>query len=277
VTAAVRVGAKLANFGPDAHRLLAAAETLELAGADSLWLSDRLVTVSPTSSPYPFAADGAVPWTDNTPFLEAVAALAMAAAVTSRVELGIGVLVAAVRHPVVLAKQLSTVAALSGGRVAVGIGSGWMAEEFEAVAVPFAERGDRTHEVIELLRACWTGMPDAYAGRYHRLPKGVAMYPTPPRRIPILAGGMSTPALRRAGAVDGWYGYMFADRIDTEIVRAAAGGGGRIVVRLVGPLERALPAARELAAAGATELVLDIDAHPETAAAQIGRARTELS
>lgn len=276
---AIRIGAKLANFGPDAHRVLDAARALESAGADSLWLSDRLVTVAPTESFYPFTADGSVPWGDETPFMEAVTTLAMAAAVTTRVELGVGVLVAAVRQPVLLAKQLGTVAALAGDRLALGIGSGWMAEEFATLGIPFEERAERTDEVVELLRACWTGTPAPYDGAHYGLPKGVAMHPVPPQHIPILCGGMSTAALRRAGELDGWYGYMFADRIDTDIVRTAAEmvGAGRVVVRLVGPLDTSLPAGKQLVAAGVTELVLDIDTDPETAAAQVVRARAELS
>ncbi|OLT23758.1 hypothetical protein BJF78_31650 [Pseudonocardia sp. CNS-139] len=282
----MRIGAKLANFGPDAPALAEAAAALEAAGVDSLWLSDRVVTVEPTVSPYPFTADGSVPWTDGTPFVEAVVGMAVATAHTSRVEVGTGVLVAALRHPVLLAKQLASIDALAGGRVLLGVGPGWMAEEFDLVGVPFAERASRTDEAVEILRACWQGAVPAVEGKHYTVPDGVFCRPAPPREIPVLAGGTSAAALRRAGRLDGWYGYVYAEGLDTagivaamDAVRAAAAEAGRTgprrdALRVVGTPAATARVLPDLVAAGITEVVADLDwRRPEQAAADVAMLR----
>jgi len=285
----MRVGSKLANFGPQALDLLAAAESLEDAGVDSVWLSDRLVTVVPLHSAYPFTPDGSAPWAADTPFLEAVAAMAMVAGRTHRVEIGTGVLVLPLRHPVLLARQLAAVDRISGGRVLLGVGSGWMAEEFALLGVPFDERGERTDEGIAVLRACWESAATPIEGHHHRVPDGVSCNPTPARRIPVLAGGMTGPALRRAGRADGWFGYMTTEQLLAEpdlvpaamdLVRVAAAtsagipGRGtatrRDTLRVVGPPEQTARVVPALVRAGITEIVIDVDwRHPERVAADV--------
>ncbi|SHN47303.1 TIGR03619 family F420-dependent LLM class oxidoreductase [Cryptosporangium aurantiacum] len=299
----VRIGAKLANFGPDATALAEAAVGLEAAGVDSLWLSDRIVTVDPLASTYPFTADGRVPWTDRTPFVDVLIGMAVAAAHTRRVEIGTGVLVAPLRHPVILAKQLASIDVLSGGRVVAGIGSGWMAEEFDLLGVAYAERASRTDEAVDVLRACWSGDVPPLDGPHHRLPEGVSCYPAPARRIPLLAGGMSPAALRRAGRLDGWFGYVIVDDLDVSVVEAAlrtvrsadgtggggadgdgadgggTGGGGtggdrRDVLRVVGSPAATADALPALVRAGVTEVVTDLDwRRPEQAAADVAMLR----
>jgi len=270
----LRVGVKVANFGPDASRLTEAAAACEAAGADSLWLSDRLVTVASPGAPYPFTDDGSVPWTSDTPFVDSVVAMAMIAAVTRRAEIGTGVMVLPLRSPLILAKQLASIDALSGGRVVLGVGAGWMPEEFDLLGIPYAERGARTDEAVTVLRALWLDEPAAVNGRYYRVPAGLGTRPVPARRIPVLAGGMTPAALRRAGRLDGWYGYLMADRLSVpdvaaamSVVRAAraqrrpADGSPppRDMLRLVGSPDVAARAAGGLAAAGITEVVVDVD------------------
>ena len=297
----LRVGTKVANFGPDAHLLAEAAIACEEAGADSLWLSDRVVTVPSPTAAYPFTDDGTVPWTSETPFVDSIVAMATIAAVTHRAEIGTGVLVLPLRSPLVLAKQLASVDALSGGRVILGVGAGWMAEEYDLLGVPYAERGARTDEAVTVLRACWQDQPPAVAGRYYSVPAGLGTRPVPAHRIPILVGGMTPAALRRAGRLDGWYGYIQADRLSVPdvaaalaVVRAArserearsggagagaagAGAGGgvpRDVLRLVGSPDVAAGAARDLVSAGITEVVIDVDwRNLERARQEIERVR----
>jgi probable F420-dependent oxidoreductase len=295
----LRVGAKVANFGPEAALLTEAAAACEAAGADSLWLSDRVVTVPAPGAAYPFTDDGTVPWTNDTPFVDSVVAMAMIAAVTHRAEIGTGVLVLPLRSPLVLAKQLASIDALSGGRVVLGVGAGWMAEEFDLLGVPFAERGPRTDEAVTVLRACWRDEPAAVAGRYYRVPAGLGTRPVPAHRIPVLAGGMTPAALRRAGRLDGWYGYIQADRLSVpdvaaamSVVRAARGqrrpgasasgasapdaraGAPRDVLRLVGSPDLAARAAGDLVSAGITEVVVDVDwKHDDRARQEIERIR----
>jgi probable F420-dependent oxidoreductase len=286
----LRVGAKVANFGPEAGLLTEAAAACEAAGADSLWLSDRVITVPAPAAPYPFTDDGTVPWTIDTPFVDSVVAMAMIAAATHRVEIGTGVLVLPLRSPLVLAKQLASIDASSGGRVVLGVGAGWMAEEFDLLGVPFAERGQRTDEAVTVLRACWRDEPPAVAGRYYRVPAGLGTRPVPAHRIPILAGGMTPAALRRAGRLDGWYGYIQAERLSVPDVAAAMSvirevrgrlrpdasapdaraDAPRDVLRLVGSPDVAAKAADGLVSAGITEVVVDVDWK------RIDRARREI-
>jgi probable F420-dependent oxidoreductase len=287
----VRIGAKLANFGPDALALAEAAVALEAAGVDSLWLSDRIVTVEPLASAYPFTPDGSVPWTDRTPFVEVLVAMAAATARTSRVEVGAGVMVLPLRHPVLVAKQLASIDALAGGRVVLGVGSGWMAEEYELLGIPYTERATRTDEAVELLRACWEGTVPAVDGRHHRIPAGVSCQPPPARRIPVLSGGMSPAALRRAGRLDGWFGYVTADGLDTDVIgaavataRAAARSAGRgdvarrDVLRVVGPPHVTAAAMPALVGAGIGEVVTDLDwRRPEQAAADVEMLREAVT
>jgi probable F420-dependent oxidoreductase len=287
----LRVGAKVANFGPDAEMLTDMAAACEAAGADSLWLSDRVVTVPAPAAAYPFTDDGSVPWMNDTPFIDSIVAMTAIAAATSRAEIGTGVMVLPLRSPLVLAKQLASIDTLSGGRVVLGIGAGWMSEEFDLLGVPFNERGPRTDEAVTVLRACWQDEPPAVAGRYYRVPAGLGTRPVPARRIPILAGGMTAAALRRAGRLDGWFGYIRADRLSLPDVAAAMsairaarsqppasadGGPGprpgapRGVLRLVGPPDLAARSAAGLVAAGITEVVVDLDWKHDV------RARQEL-
>jgi probable F420-dependent oxidoreductase len=240
------------------------ARRAEHLGFDSVWVSDHFF--------YSFARYGA----DPAPIasLEPLTTLAGVAAVTDRVRLGTLVLCAAFRHPALLAKAATSISLVSGGRLDLGLGAGWLAEEFEALNVPFATRGGRTDEWIALLRACWTGRPGRFDGVHYTLPDGVLCYPTPLREVPILVGGTSGAALRRAGRIgQGWVAHQPADRLDPDelaagmaVLRASAHQAGRdpaalrVVLRLVGAAERhqtlarALPA---LARAGVTEVVVD--------------------
>lgn len=270
----MRIGAKLANVGPEADRFADAAAALEDIGVDSLWLSDRIVTTRPLRSSYPFTPDGSAPWTDRTPFIDCVVAMTIAATRTSRVEIGTGVMVLALRAPVLLAQQLAAVDHLSGGRVALGIGVGWMAEEFDLLGVPWGERGARTDEAVAVLRSCWLGNAETVPGVHTPLPAGVFSYPTPAHHIPILTGGMSGPALDRAGRTDGWFGYLGVGEIDgarlgratTRIAaahRAATGDGDgtalRRVLRTVGDSDVVVDRMPELYAAGIDDVVVDLD------------------
>lgn len=264
----MRIGAKLPNSGPLPLEagIPALARTLEGAGFDSLWVSDHIVLPREIRSRYPFAADGKATWATDTPWLDPIVALALAAAVTERVRLGTAVLVLPLRNPVVLAKQAASIDAASGGRLELGVGAGWLEEEFDALGVPFEGRGSRLDEWIGIARACWTGMPEARSSRHYELPGDVLAYPTPAHRIPLLIGGHSPAALRRAGRVgDGWLAQQAAGALDPgAVARAAAevpGSAPRIVLRIVESLGRPeLVAERlaELADAGVSEVIVDV-------------------
>ena len=226
--------------------------------------------------------------------MDALIALALIVAVTQRATVGTAVLVLPLRHPIVVAKQLASVDACSGGRLCLGVGAGWLREEFDALAVPFDGRGARLDEWLELLRACWTGRPPGRSGRHYTLPDGVLCLPTPAHEVPVLVGGHSRAALRRAGRVgDGWLGQQSLDEIDpgeiraaADVMRAAAKDVGRnefrgdVVLRIVGSAGRGDAVARHLPAlerAGVREVIVDVAWGEADPAAEYERMRSAVA
>ncbi len=252
------------------------ARALEAAGFDSLWVSDHIVLPEVMASPYPFAADGKATWPSDTPHLETVVVLAAAAASTSRVRLGTAVLVVPQRNPLLLAKQLASVAHIARNRLEVGVGAGWLREEFEALQAPFEGRGDRMVEWVQLMRSCWTGRPAAFESRNYRLPGSLYVLPTPPAPVPVYVGGHGSRALRRAATIgDGWLGQQSAESFDVDglareisVIRTAAMDAGRdpaalrMVLRVVdsaGRADRVAASLRTLAKAGVNEVITEVD------------------
>lgn len=273
---AVRIGVSLPSRGPamPGGGLSApeAARAAEQMGFDSVWMSDHVVMVEGAASPYPFAEDAKITWPEDAPMFDCFVALAAAGAVTSRVEVGTCVLIAPQRNPIVAAKQAATLDALTGGRLVLGVGAGWLAEEFAALGAPFEGRGKRLDEWIAVFRDCWTGRPAAREYEHWSVPPGVLCYPTPAGELPILVGGMGPPALRRAGRLaEGWMAFQYTYALDPEeiaagrrvIERAAAAAGRppplRMAMQTPGPLEPLAERLVELAAAGVTDVVVSVD------------------
>jgi probable F420-dependent oxidoreductase len=270
----LRFGAKIDNYGPAVARLGIAqpAARAEAAGFSSLWLSDHVVMPAQTRSTFPFTDDGKIYWDPRDPWYEPVVCLPVLAEATATAEIGVGVLLAALRHPVILAKQLASIDMISGGRLLAGVGAGWMAEEFEILDVPFASRGERLDEWIYLLRRCWTGEPGPFRGKHYSMPDGTFCYPTPARRVPVIIGGMSAPALRRAAtAGDGWLALPRPSDDLVAIVRAGMAmvrqfaaaedrdlTGWRCIINAHDPNDIA-PLLPELQELGATDVVVDLD------------------
>lgn len=202
-----------------------AARQAEELGFDSIWVNDHLAI--PADAPYP----------PSSSFYEPLITLTWAAAATSRVCLGTSVLVLPLRLPVHLAKELATLDLLSGGRLILGAGVGWLEGEFDALGVPFGDRGARSDDIIAILRACWSQDPIEYE------PKvvtgalgGIRTLPQPGRKIPIWIGGNSAPAQRRALALgDGWHGTRLSPgelKPIVEKMRAARGPDFTLSLRL---------------------------------------------
>jgi len=205
----MRIGMQPANSGPQATPafITEVAQLADQLGFDSLQVTDHLVMPLEIESPYPYSADGRFAGRPNTHYFEPLSLIGYLAGCTRRIRLGTSVMIAAYRNPVVTAKYLACLDVLSGGRLVIGLGVGWMAEEFTALAAPpFAERGAITDEVIEIFRRIWRDQPAAFAGKYFSFPPlGVMPKPLQPGGIPILIGGHSRPAIRRAvRAGDGW-------------------------------------------------------------------------
>jgi probable F420-dependent oxidoreductase len=286
----VRIGAKVPNSGPlpTDVGIPTMARTLENAGFESLWVSDHIVMPASIGSRYPFSADGRATWSSETPYIDAMIALGLIAAATERATIGTAVLVLPLRHPVELAKQAASLDVASGARLALGVGAGWLREEFEALNVPFERRGARLEEWMALLRACWSGRPEARTSEFYDLPADVVSLPTPLHEIPLLVGGHTEVALRRAGRVgDGWLAQQSLPTLAPEelgaaihVMRAAAGEAGRdaaaltVVLRIVEGAGRSDEIAQHLgslAAVGVDEIIVDVDWSAGDAAAAAER------
>ncbi len=178
----------------------------EQLGFHSVWVSDHVVLPHEVDSFYPYAGDHRWPYPASTAWLDPLLALSWAAQVAPSVKLGTSVLVGPLRNPMLLAKQLATLDFLTGGRVILGLGAGWMKEEFDLVGVPFGGRGARTEEMVELMRAFWTGDTVDFHGQFWQV-SACQMQPAPARgTIPVLWGGHSEHALRRVARIgDGWH------------------------------------------------------------------------
>src|SRR5262249_12717347 len=196
-------GCHLPMFGPIATRdnVLAFARRMESLGFDSLWASDHIALPYRIDSRYPYAATGEFPLPPDANFLEPLTTLALVAGVTERVKLGTTVLVLPHRHPVLAAKCLSTLDHLSGGRVILGAGVGWMREEIELLgAAPFDRRGAWSDEAIRVMRACWREPRARHEGRFFRFDE-IGMAPKPVRGdIPIWIRRHPPGPLPRRGA-----------------------------------------------------------------------------
>ncbi len=191
-------GIHLPQAGPAAsgEAMTAAAQLAERLGYADVWVSDHLVV--PTGAEYPPSAY----------VYEPLAALAWVAAATTRVGLGTTVLVLPMRNPVHVAKSIASIDLMSGGRFILGTAAGWLKAEFDAIGVPFDERGPRTDEAIEILRHVWENDHITVDFPVHDIHmRSIRAKPQPARRIPIWIGGHADVALRRAIAVgDGWHG-----------------------------------------------------------------------
>ena len=185
----------------DPEFLAGFARHAEEVGFESLFFADHIVFPAAKQAAYPYAESGDYPWdNEHTQLPEPLALMAFLAGVTHSLRFGTAVLVLPQRHPMLLAKQLATIDVLSGGRAELGIGAGWLADEFDALGYSFADRGARTDEYIDVMRELWQNPVASFAGptvSFERIQ--LTTHPRQPAGIPIIVGGHSPPALRRAG------------------------------------------------------------------------------
>ena len=203
----------------------------EAAGFESLWGGEHVILPSKIESSYPYTADGKIPALPDTPIPDPLIWLAFAAAAAPTMRLGTCILIVPQRNPLILAKELATLDQLSGGKVELGLGVGWLEEEFQALGVPWERRGARNDEYIEAMRTLWSGPEVEFHGEFVDFPK-VTCSPRPVQpTIPILVGGDSDVAIRRAARLaDGYFpGEGDVDRLASLIsrVRQAAEDAGR--------------------------------------------------
>lgn len=187
------------------------AQAADAAGYRAMALSDHVVNLETLTTPYPYTDDGARRWEPFTPWLDPWVTVGALGALTERIQFFTNVYVAPMRDPFTVAKTIATASALTGGRVALGIGMGWCEEEFDLLGEAFRKRGARADEMLELLAKLWTGDWVEHHGEFYDVPR-LEMTPAPPVAVPIYVGGLSAPALRRAARHDGW----ISDLITTE-------------------------------------------------------------
>jgi probable F420-dependent oxidoreductase len=215
----------------DGATALELCQRAEAAGFESLWGGEHVILPTRIDSAYPYTADGKIPALPDTPIPDPLIWLAFAAAAAPTMRLGTCILIVPQRNPLVLAKELATLDQLSGGKVELGLGVGWLREEFDALGVPWERRGARNDEYIEAMRVLWSGPEVEFHGEFVDFPK-VTCSPRPVQAsIPILVGGDTDAAINRAVRLaDGYFpGEGDLDRLAALIarVRHAAEDAGR--------------------------------------------------
>jgi probable F420-dependent oxidoreductase len=185
-------------------------------GYDGIGIPDHVVNLETLATPYPYTKDGHRRWQPFTDWPDPWVLIGALAQVTTRLRFVTTVYIPGMRNPYSAAKAIGTAAFLADGRVELGIGVGWCAEEFTLMGEQFDARGKRTDEMLDLMRALWEPGWTEFDGEFYRTPR-LEMRPTPPR-IPVYVGGLSELAFRRAARHDGWIG----DLIKTDHAIAAA-------------------------------------------------------
>jgi probable F420-dependent oxidoreductase len=190
--------------------LMDAARRAEALGYASVWAADRIVTPWQIDTPYPYSADRRFIVPPDLPFLEPLTCLAYLAGGTEQIALGMSVLVLPYRHPLHWAKIATTIDHLAGGRLILGVGVGWMAEEFDALGSNFQDRGAVADEQLEIVTRLWREDKPSFAGRYYRFREiGFSPKPLQRPRLPIWVGGEGSRAQRRAARYgDAWFPYF---------------------------------------------------------------------
>lgn len=200
--------------------LTQAAQAAERLGFAAVWSADRVVTPWRIETPYPYSDDSVFIVPPDRPFFDSMACLSFLAGRTDRVRLGISVLVLPYRHPLYWARLATTIDHLSRGRLIMGVGIGWMREEFEALDVAYDRRGSITDEQLEAVRLLLSEEHCTFEGKHYRF-RDVSFYPKALQpHLPIWVGGEGKPARRRAGRFgDAWFPYFV--EITAEELRAA--------------------------------------------------------
>ncbi len=196
--------------------LIESAHQAERLGFAAVWAADRIIIPWQIETPYPYSEGEAFIVPADRPFLEPLTCLAFLASATEQIRLGISVLVMPYRHPLYWAKIATTLDRLSEGRFILGVGVGWMAEEFEALQAPFEERGRISDEQLDILEVLFREERASFAGDHYRFQQ-VAFYPKPTQhpRMPLWVGGEAAVAQRRAGRYgDAWFPYFV--RVTTD-------------------------------------------------------------
>jgi len=209
-------------FSHPAH-CCALARTAEQSGWDCVAVSDHVVHPEHIRSTYPYTPDGTPRWQPEAPWPDPWVTIGAMAASTQQLRFFTNIFVLPMRNPFLVAKAVGTASLLSGGRVALGIGVGWMEDEFELLGQDFKTRGRRTNEMIEVMRKLWAGGMVGHHGKFYAFDR-LQMSPACPYAIPVYGSGLSEPALRRAASLcDGWISDIHTTAELREIVARLRG------------------------------------------------------
>lgn len=219
------------NTFPDLAGAIRMVKLAEAAGFDSVITVDHVVFPHKYTSVYPYAPGGRLPGGPGGALPDPLIWMAAMAAVTTKLRFMTGVIILPLRNPFVLAKQVATLDHMSGGRIELGVGVGWLKEEFEAVGVPFEKRGARTDEYIAVMRKLWAEDGVSFAGQFVNCDE-VSSNPKPVKRtVPIVIGGHSEAAAKRAGRLGDGFFPSIGSQVDTvplfDVVRRTAEAAGR--------------------------------------------------
>jgi probable F420-dependent oxidoreductase len=205
----MQFGIMFANVGPFGlpDLLGELAKASEDAGIESLWTVEHVVVPVGYKSRYPYSPTGRMPGEENWPIPDPILPLAFAAALTKRIRLGTGVVILPQRHPLYIAKEMATLDVLSSGRAILGVGVGWLEEEFQALGIPFEERAARTSETVRAIRSLWKAEPEPFSGKFFEwAPLQSNPKPVQKKGVPIVVGGHTDIAAKRAARYgDGFF------------------------------------------------------------------------
>ena len=205
----MKFGVMFANTGPfvEPDAAVELAQAAEAAGCESIWTVEHVVVPAGYTSQYPYAKDGRMPGgREDFDIPDPLIWLSYVAAATENIRLGTGVMILPQRNPLVTAKAVATLDRLSKGRMILGIGSGWLEEEFDALGVPFERRGDRTDEYLQAMRTAWSDERASFNGDFINFNEVYSRPQLVDRHVPIIVGGHSKRAARRAGQFgDGFF------------------------------------------------------------------------
>ncbi len=204
----MKVGVIPINVGArDADRITSLAQKAEEVGCESVWTFEHVVVPVDYASKYPYSPEGKMGARPETPFVDPLIAIAYAAAKTTTLRFGTGVNILPQANPLFLAKQAASLDFVSGGRFMLGVGTGWLREEYEALGTPFERRGARFDDYIAAMKKVWSGDVVEHEGEFVKM-SGFKSYPLPVQEphLPIIIGGTAKPAFRRvAQHGDGWF------------------------------------------------------------------------
>jgi probable F420-dependent oxidoreductase len=261
-------GIHLPHLGRQASRqgLIRFAVRAEELGFHSGWVSDHIAWPRVIESKYPYSDDGSFAAAPDIPWLDPIGTMFFIAGCTERLKLGSTVLILGYRPPILTAKAIASLDVVSGGRVILGVGVGWMKEEFDVLGMPFDHRGARADEMLELFEVLFSEEHPSYRGKYYALPE-VGFEPKPAQgKLPIWVGGDSEPAFRRVARFGDAFHAAFQslDQVDAawrrigELCeeRGRNAGDLRLSVRLFLDPDRSMPPAKSVG--GSTDQMVDV-------------------